>query len=84
MGCGYGDRIDRYILALPAIESGHFGNLKLAWETEQSEYRVWVSRMTKEDGARYDHAIEVEQRYKDGRASWGWRTFDRPSPTMEE
>jgi hypothetical protein len=79
--CPSDRRFDRAIVALPTIESGHFGNLKLAWSTADSEYRLWVSRMTREDGARFDRAIEVEHRYTDHRASWGWRTFDRPNPT---
>ena len=70
-------RNDRAIAALPTIEAGQFGNLKLAWTDVRGDYRVWVSRMTCEDGARFDRAIEVEQRQA---GSDEWVTHDRPNP----
>jgi hypothetical protein len=38
------------------IRGGHFSNLVF----DDGQYRIWVSRMTKADGAPFDDAIEVE------------------------
>jgi hypothetical protein len=46
-----------YLLSLPTLESGHFDNLKIDTGVE----RVWLSRMTKEDGAAYDNGVTVER-----------------------
>lgn len=42
---------------METIEQGHFSNLKI--ETENT--RVWLSRMTKEDGAKANNMVEVEK-----------------------
>lgn len=49
--------------ALPTISQGHTDDLKI--DTGNGE-RVWLSRMTREDGAEWDHAVTVE-RYIDGK-----------------
>ncbi len=76
------------IRELPTLSQGHMEDLKLEWcftdsnplgrLDDSSHYRVWVSRMTKEDGAAIDHAVTVEHRYLKGfRYEWGWRNFTR-------
>lgn len=42
--------------AMPTLEHGHFDNLKIKTPTTQ----VWLSRMTKADGAAYNNAVTVE------------------------
>lgn len=73
------------ITALPTLAVGHTDDLKLEWRLQTddmdggalwNEYRYWVSRMTKEDGARMDREIILEHRYETGwRKAWGWRQF---------
>lgn len=41
---------------LPTLEQGHFSNLKLV----SPNRRIWLSRLTKEDGQQFDHAVEEE------------------------
>lgn len=70
---------DARILALPTMLHGHDANLKLEWQTEgsnPSHYRIWVSRMTVEDGMPYDNMITIEHRYLDSRHNWGWRQWN--------
>lgn len=43
--------------AIPTIHSGHFDNLKV--QTEDT--RVWLSRMTVEDGMPYNNQVTVEK-----------------------
>lgn len=76
---------------LPTLQVGHTDDLKLEWSEQRlgdeffqedlpmmSEYRFWISRMTKEDGARFDHEIILEHRYATGwRRKWGWRQFSQ-------
>lgn len=76
---------------LPTLRSGQFENLKLEWQSGDpesesfSEYRFWVSRMTKEDGASCDQEINLEHRYVNGwRRAWGWRTFSHGSGCSQE
>lgn len=45
------------LLALPTISSGHFDDLKI----EKGVTRVWLSRMTKEDGMPYNNQVTVER-----------------------
>lgn len=45
------------LIALPTLDQGHFDNLKI----QTADTRVWLSRMTKADGAKYDNAITVER-----------------------
>jgi hypothetical protein len=47
----------RELQAMETISQGHFSNLKI--ETENT--RVWLSRMTKEDGAKANNMVEVEK-----------------------
>lgn len=44
------------IKSLPTIHSGTHGNLKI----EEENRRVWVSRMTVEDGAKHNNQVIVE------------------------
>ena len=44
------------IRELPTISQGQFDNLKF----DDGKHRVWVSRMTQEDGAEFDHEVYVE------------------------
>ena len=53
------------LLAMPTLHSGHFANLKVG----TGEIRIWVSRMTIEDGEL--DPVQVE-RFEDGR--WVDRT----------
>jgi len=43
--------------ALPTLRVGHFDDLKV----ETPDTRVWLSRMTKADGADYDNAVTVDK-----------------------
>lgn len=51
------------------ITQGHMGNLHFDDVIKGRRVRVWVSRMTKEDGMPYDNAIEVET-YDTGKDRW--------------
>ena len=42
--------------ALPTLSQGHTDNLKF----EDHNTRIWLSRMTKEDGMPYDNQVTVE------------------------
>ena len=55
--------------ALPAISEGHTSDLK--WDTGRT--RVWLSRMTKEDGMPYDNQVTVEVRQPAGKSP-EWKT----------
>lgn len=45
------------ICAMPTLRSGHFDNL--VFESENK--RVWISRMTVEDGMEYNNQVTVEK-----------------------
>jgi hypothetical protein len=47
---------------LPTLRVGHTDDLKLESETE----RVWLSRMTKADGAGQDHQVTISRKREDG------------------
>ena len=52
--------------ALPTITQGHTDDLKI-----QTKYiRVWLSRMTKEDGMPYDNQVTIERL----NSSYSWET----------
>lgn len=57
---------------MPTLHQGHTDNLK--WESnDKKQVRVWLSRMTKEDGMPYDNQVIVEQyNQKSGR----WEVID--------
>ena len=55
--------------ALPTINEGHTSDLK--WDTGRT--RVWLSRMTKEDGMPYDNQVTVEVRQPAGKSP-EWKT----------
>ena len=42
---------------MPTIKSGHFDNLVYESETK----RVWISRMTTQDGQPYDNQVTIEK-----------------------
>lgn len=44
------------LYALPTLAQGQSDNLKI----ETPDVRVWLSRCTRADGARYNHAVTVE------------------------
>ncbi|HEX9804270.1 MAG TPA: hypothetical protein VGA67_01170 [Candidatus Dojkabacteria bacterium] len=46
-----------YLESLPTISTGHFDNLKI----DTGVKRVWLSRMTIEDGMPYNNGIIVER-----------------------
>jgi hypothetical protein len=48
--------------AMPTISVGHFEDLKV----ETGQVRVWLSRMTAEDGADYDNEVIVEHWHQSG------------------
>lgn len=65
---------------MPTISSGHFANLKY----EDDRVRVWLSRMTKEDGAPYNNQVSIEIR--DPKGDWhqieeypAWRLPELPT-----
>jgi hypothetical protein len=43
--------------ALPTIDQGHFDDLKV----QTSIYRLWLSRMTKEDGAEHNNGVTLDK-----------------------
>jgi len=59
------DNLKAWLMSLPTIKQGITDDLKM--ETE--EFRIWVSRLTKADGATEDNAICVEHYY----AREGWK-----------
>jgi hypothetical protein len=50
------DMTKEQLMALPTISQGHTDNLKF----DDGKHRVWVSRMTREDGAKEDNEIIFE------------------------
>lgn len=61
---------------LPTITQGQTADLKI----DAPPIRIWVSRMTVEDGAEFDNAIEIE--HHDGES---WKTVATLSnPTAAE
>lgn len=67
-----------HLESLPTISRSQDADLKI----DAGGMRVWLSRMTKEDGAEHDHEVTVERyelRYADG--AWGraWLTVARYS-----
>lgn len=70
------DRPEHFSLAeleaMPTISTGHMDDLKY---DEGAGWRVWISRMTVEDGADCDNLVTVE-RLQDGR----WSEFETYEP----
>lgn len=53
--------------AMPTLEQGHTDDLKL----DELETRVWLSRMTIEDGQPYNNQVTIEQvKYSNGQPKW--------------
>lgn len=73
----YAPRHDMTIARLPTIHQGHSSDLKLEWADHRGDWRVWVSRLTREDGERFDHGIQVEHKPKGGAR---WATAERRNP----
>lgn len=81
-------RSRRVLPLLPALVKGQADDLILEWSEhttnddrlDVSQFRFWRSRLTREDGARFDREIYMEHRYVTGwRASWGWRRWTHGS-----
>lgn len=51
--------------ALPTIKQGHTDDLKI----ESGNGRVWLSRMTIEDGQPYNNQVTIE-RFNDAKGRW--------------
>ena len=67
-----------YLEALPTLTVGQDADLKV----DENGTRVWLSRLTSEDGAPHDHGVEVEQHvfeYNPVSGAWDrpWRTVAR-------
>lgn len=50
----------QYLASLPTLHEGHFDNLKI----ETPKQRVWLSRLTVEDGVPYNNEVTVQQKIK--------------------
>lgn len=59
--------------AMPTISQGHTDNLKIETEIEGVKYRIWLSRMTVEDGMPYNNQVTVE---KLNPAPGNWETVE--------
>jgi hypothetical protein len=57
--------------SMPTISKGHTDDLKY----EDDDTRVWLSRMTVEDGMPYNNQVTVEK-YEEIDGSWIWHTVD--------
>lgn len=62
------------IETMPTIRQGHADDLKL----ELGNTRIWVSRMTREDGMPYDNQITIEE-YE--QRSGAWKAVERYQAT---
>jgi hypothetical protein len=58
---------------LPTIRSAHFDDLKI----EAGAVRVWLSRLTVADGARYENQVTVERLEAGNHGRSEWRTIDQ-------
>lgn len=72
----------RYTLAelqaMPTLHSGHFDNLKVdQYVGTRPELRVWLSRMTVEDGAPCNNEVTVEVYTMTRKDGWNWVTVDK-------
>ena len=63
------------IESMPTVSEGHTDDLKL----DLGYTRVWVSRLTTEDGVLYDNEVTTEQYLKGER--WFWKPIDTYEPT---
>lgn len=50
----------KQIEALPTIKQGHTDDLKI----ETKDMRIWLSRLTKEDGIAFDNQVTIEKLYR--------------------
>lgn len=73
--------VERYSLqeleAMPTIMEGQFDDLKIEEIDGDSKVRVWLSRMTKEDGMPYDNQVTVEVY---GPPDYKWQNVDQYEP----
>lgn len=62
-----------HLKALPVLEQGHTDNLMWkGYDIFGRAARVWISRMTKADGAKYDNGVTVESH-----VNGAWKTMQR-------
>ena len=62
---------------LPTISEGHTDDLKIEKYIYGIKVRIWLSRMTIEDGMPYNNQVTVE--YLDTQ-NWCWREYDKYQP----
>jgi|WetSurMetagenome_2_1015567.scaffolds.fasta_scaffold59843_7 hypothetical protein len=60
--------------ALPVLSQGQTDNLHIEGEDEQGKFRVWLSRMTMEDGMPYNNQVTIE-RYNES-TGYTWKTVE--------
>ena len=48
------------LASMPTLSQGHTDDLKDEYKHNGSQYRVWLSRMTVEDGMPYNNQITLE------------------------
>ena len=64
----------------PTISQGHMDDLKVELWVYGVKVRIWLSRMTVEDGMPYNNQVTVEYLDAD---DWCWRVFDKYEPPTE-
>ena len=59
---------------MPTLTQGQTDDLKVHnWKSRGRQLRVWLSRMTVEDGMPYNNQVTVEQYLPgNGKKNWGW------------
>jgi len=75
-----------YLSLIPTLSEQHFSDLKLEWvslEVPSTAYRFYVSRMTRQDGAKCDHEVILERRITAGPVrEHRWRMFSHGPAKM--
>lgn len=56
--------------ARPTLRQGHTADLKMQFKAKRVEKRVWLSRMTVEDGMPYNNQVTIEAYGRNG-----WETI---------
>ena len=54
------------------IAQGHTENLKIKGEDSKGKFKVWLSRMTIEDGMPYNNEVTIERCNEE--TQWNWQT----------
>lgn len=65
----------KQLLKMPTIDSGQFDNTKF----DDGQHRILLSRMTRADGAMFDHLVDVQQKVGNN-----WQTVDRYRADRED